>query len=79
MDKRFKQAEKEAKLACSLTIVYLLMWVATAYLLGSAPGILGLPRWFEASCLFLPVAFILICWLVVTYQFQDMPLTPSEK
>lgn len=74
IDKRFLQAHKEAKLAVLLTLVYLLFWVLTAYLLGSELGPLGFPLWFEASCIFLPVGFILMCWLVVKTQFKNIPL-----
>ncbi|TEA27030.1 YhdT family protein [Candidatus Schmidhempelia bombi] len=74
MDKKFTQAKKEAKIAFILAIVYLILWIASAYLLGNGSGILGLPLWFEASCIYLPLFFTLLCWLIVKYMFVDLPL-----
>ncbi|MBG3081715.1 YhdT family protein [Proteus mirabilis] len=74
MDKRFVQAHKEALWALILTFIYLLGWLITAYLPDNTLGITGLPVWFELSCLFLPVLFFLLCYLMVRYFFKDMPL-----
>lgn len=73
-DKRYLQANKEAKLSLFITILYLLMWVISAYSLGDRPGIFGFPAWFELSCIFTPIAFIIICYLVVRYCFKDISL-----
>ncbi|EEG84905.1 hypothetical protein PROPEN_03270 [Proteus penneri ATCC 35198] len=70
MDKRFVQAHKEALWALILTFIYLLGWLITAYLPDNTQGITGLPLWFELSCLFLPVLFFLLCYLMVRYFFQ---------
>lgn len=74
MDKRFLQANKEALLSLLLTIAYLIGWTLSAYCLGNEPGVTGFPQWFEVSCLFTPIGFILICCTVVKFQFKDIPL-----
>ncbi|WP_392566884.1 DUF997 family protein [Utexia brackfieldae] len=79
MDKRFIQANKEAKLSLILTLIYLTAWLVSAYLLGNTSGLFGLPLWFEVSCLFLPIGFILLCWLVVKYKFINMLLDAPTK
>lgn len=79
MDKRFLQSNKEARWAVYLTLIYLVGWLLTAYLPTNEPGITGLPRWFELSCLFLPLTFIILCWLMVKYLFKDMPLEDHDE
>lgn len=79
MDNRFQQACKEAKLALLLTLVYLFIWAGCAYLLGTKPGLFGLPRWFEASCLFLPIAFVLLCCVIIATQFKGITLSSSKS
>lgn len=74
MDTRFLQANKEARWAFGLTLAYLAGWIITAYLPGSIPGISGLPAWFEAACIALPLLFIVLCWLMVRVIFRDIPL-----
>lgn len=74
MDTRYRQASKEAKLSLLLTIIYLLAWVLSAYLGSDKLGLLRLPLWFELSCILVPIGFILLCWVVVKFQFQDIPL-----
>lgn len=80
MDLRYKQANKEAITSLLLTIIYLLAWLACAYYLGSDMGVLGLPIWFEVSCIFMPVGFIILCFLVIKAVFKDIPLSyPLEN
>ncbi|QHB34165.1 DUF997 family protein [Yersinia canariae] len=74
MDTRFLQANKEARWAFGLTLAYLVGWVITAYLPGNIPGISGLPAWFEAACIALPLLFIVLCWLMVRMIFRDISL-----
>jgi len=38
----------------------------------------GLPRWFELSCVFAPLLFIVLCWLMVRLVFRDMPLEDND-
>jgi len=79
MDKRFIQANKEAKLSLILTLSYLIIWGLAAYFLDNQRGFLGFPVWFEASCFFLPLAFIVVCWLVVKFKFSDIPLDSQKN
>lgn len=74
MDARFLQAHKEARWSVFLTLAYLACWGFSAWLGGSESGITGLPRWFELSCLFAPLFFIFLCWLMVRLLFRDMSL-----
>lgn len=78
MDKRFLQAHREACWALGLTLAYLLLWIAAAYLPNSDAGITGLPHWFEMSCLLLPLAFIILCWLMVRHLFRDISLEDED-
>ncbi len=74
MDKRFVQANKEARWALGLTLLYLAAWLVAAYLPGNEIGFTGLPHWFEMACLLVPLLFILLCWLMVRTVFRDIPL-----
>ncbi|AUG98500.1 YhdT family protein [Pectobacteriaceae bacterium CE70] len=78
MDKRFLQAHREARWALGLTLAYLLAWILTAYLPDNAPGITGLPHWFELACLWLPLLFIVLCWLMVHFVFRDIALEDHD-
>ncbi|GAA5109883.1 DUF997 family protein [Orbus sasakiae] len=79
MDKRYRQANKEARLSLYLTLLYLIFWIAFAYLLGDQAGLLGFPAWFELSCLFAPIGFIIACYFIVKYQFKDIPLESPQS
>ncbi|MDF7667359.1 DUF997 family protein [Orbaceae bacterium ESL0727] len=74
MDKRYQQANKEAVWSLLLTCIYLIAWLISAYCLGNEPGILGFPLWFEVSCLFVPIGFVLLCWYTVKRKFKLIPL-----
>ena len=78
MDTRYKQANKEAKLSLLLTIIYLLGWIVCAYGAGDRTGFLGLPLWFELSCIMVPVGFILLCWVVVKFHFKNISLEQTK-
>lgn len=78
MDARYKQANKEAKLSLLLTFLYLLGWVICAYCISDKIGFLGLPLWFELSCIMVPLGFILLCWLVVKFQFKNISLEQNK-
>jgi len=78
MDKRFVQANKEARWALWLTLFYLAAWLAAAYVPGVNAGITGLPHWFEMACLLVPLVFILLCWLMVRVIFRDIPLEDQD-
>ncbi|MDF7671400.1 DUF997 family protein [Orbaceae bacterium ESL0721] len=74
MDRRYKQANREAILSLILTFIYLFAWFIGAYCVGSGAGFFGLPLWFELSTICAPIGFILICWVVVKYQFKLISL-----
>lgn len=74
MDARFVQAHKEARWSLVLAIAYLAVWALSAWLAGSDIGVTGLPRWFELSCLFVPLLFIALCALMIRVLFHDIPL-----
>ncbi len=78
MDGRFLQANKEARWSLYLTLAYLAVWGVSAWLGGTQNGFTGLPRWFELSCVFAPVLFIGLCWLMVRVVFRDMSLEDHD-
>ncbi|MEY4476223.1 MAG: hypothetical protein RL248_1990 [Pseudomonadota bacterium] len=79
METRFLQAHKEARWVFGLTLAYLASWILTAYLPGNVPGIMGLPAWFEAACIMLPLVFIVLCWLMVRFIFRDISLEDDNE
>lgn len=78
MDKRFLQAHKEALWALGLTLLYVVAWILSAYLPDDAPGITGLPHWFELACLAVPLLFIVLCWLMIRFVYRDIPLEDND-
>ncbi|MDU7481516.1 MAG: YhdT family protein [Hafnia alvei] len=78
MDARFSQANREARWPLWLTIAYLVLWIAAAYIPNNLQGITGLPHWFEMACLLLPLVFILLCWAMVRLIFKDIPLGNND-
>ena len=74
MDRRYKQANKEAKLSLLLTLIYFAAWIISAYTVKDQTGFIGLPLWFELSCIMVPLGFILLCYIVVKKQFKNIPL-----
>ena len=77
-DKRFLQANREARWAFGLTIAYLLAWSFAAYIPDDKQGITGLPHWFEMACLLVPLLFILLCWAMVKLIFRDISLEDDD-
>ena len=78
MDGRFLQANRVARWSLGLSLAYLLVWALSAWLGGTQSGISGLPRWFELSCIFAPLLFIVLCTLMVRVIFRDMSLEDSN-
>ena len=78
LDKRFLQANREARWAFGLTIAYLLAWSFAAYIPDDKQGITGLPHWFEMACLLVPLVFILLCWAMVRFIFRDISLEDND-
>lgn len=77
-DSRYKQANKEARLAFGLTVFYLVGWCLCAYLAPEKAGFFGFPLWFELACFYLPVIFIVLTYFVIKLFFQDISLEKSS-
>ncbi|WP_395479764.1 YhdT family protein [Candidatus Curculioniphilus buchneri] len=74
MDKRYLQANYEARWTVGLTIAYLIFWLLAAYYPDNAQGITGFPHWFELACLCIPILFIFLCWLMVRVIYRNIVL-----
>ncbi|MBS0857394.1 MULTISPECIES: DUF997 family protein [unclassified Tatumella] len=79
MDSRFIQANKEARWSVLLTLGWLLVWSVSAWQGGNTPGVFGFPRWFELSCLFAPLLFLLLCALMIRFLFRDISLEDGDE
>ena len=70
LSQRYKQAAKEARWALGLAI---------AYLPKDSPGPIGFPLWFELSCIYFPILFVVIGYWIVKIVFLDIPLDVESK
>lgn len=82
-DSRFVQANREARYCTVLTLLYFGWWYVTAYGLGDADPAtygftLGMPDWFFYSCVAGPLAFCLLCWVMVARYFKTVSLEDQE-
>ena len=78
-DIRYQQATREARWALWLTIFYLVGWCVSAYLTPKMTGLLGFPLWFELSCIYLPILFIVLIYVVIKRIYRDIDLeTPTD-
>ena len=73
------QLNREARWAFILSLIYLLGWVVFAYFSPKGKGVFGFPIWFELSCLFLPLIFTLLVYLVVKNIYQEIDLEQSDE
>ncbi|MDO4430199.1 MAG: DUF997 family protein [Lonepinella koalarum] len=78
LQQRYKQATKEAKSALILTALYLLGWCLCAYLPTDTHGPIGFPLWFELSCIYLPILFIVVGYWVVKIVYQEIDLETKK-
>lgn len=69
-----RQLNTEAKWSLYLTLIYMAGWVVFGYFMPDGVGLLGFPLWFELSCVFLPLIFILISMTVLKIIYQDIDL-----
>lgn len=74
LKQRYKQAAREARWALGLTVLYMLGWIVCAYLPDGSTGPLGFPLWFELSCIYLPILFVVVAYWVVQIVYQDIDL-----
>ncbi|PHI41196.1 hypothetical protein CBG46_02075 [Actinobacillus succinogenes] len=79
LQQRYKQAAKEARWALALTVLYLIGWCLCAYLPEGGKGPLGFPLWFELSCIYLPVLFMVVAYWLVKIVYQDINLEIEPK
>ncbi|AWX14428.1 hypothetical protein CEP49_07745 [Mergibacter septicus] len=78
-DFRYQQATKEARWSLWITLLYLVGWCVCAYLSPKTSGWLGFPLWFELSCLYLPILFSLIVFIVTRFVYQDIDLNKNSE
>lgn len=76
---RYKQATKEARWALGLTIFYLFGWIFCAYFFAEGKGVFGFPLWFELSCIYLPILFVVLAYWIIKRVYQDIELESSEQ
>ncbi|MDG6895899.1 YhdT family protein [Volucribacter amazonae] len=76
---RYQQAAKEAKWALFATILYLIGWLVCAYLPPNSSGLFGFPLWFELSCIYLPIVFIVVAYWIIKVIYQDISLDHQDK
>ncbi|MDQ6586694.1 MAG: DUF997 family protein, partial [Haemophilus parainfluenzae] len=50
-----------------------------AYLPKGALGPIGFPLWFELSCIYLPILFVVMGYWIVKIVFLDIPLDVESK
>lgn len=79
LQQRYKQAAKEARWTFGLTILYVIGWCVCAYLPENTAGPLGFPLWFELSCIYLPILFIVVAFWVIQIVFQHIDLENNKE
>ena len=79
LSQRYKQAAKEARWALGLASLYVIGWCICAYLPKGALGPIGFPLWFELSCIYLPILFVVMGYWIVKIVFLDIPLDVESK
>ena len=79
LSQRYKQATKEARWALGLAILYVIGWCVCAYLPKNSSGPIGFPLWFELSCIYLPILFVVIRYCIDKIVFLDIPLDVESK
>ncbi|WP_116473809.1 YhdT family protein [Zobellella maritima] len=75
----FSIARREAGLCVALACLYLLGWFVSAYLVPADLMWGGWPLWFVLSCVFNPVAFVLLCALMVWQLFIPVELGVQDE
>ncbi|WP_044470193.1 YhdT family protein [Mannheimia massilioguelmaensis] len=79
IQQRYRQAAKEARWALALTILYVIGWCLCAYLPKGTIGPIGFPLWFELSCIYLPILFVIIAYWVVQIVYQEIDLETNSS
>ena len=68
------QLHREAKWAVGLAVIYLIFWVIFAYMSPDGRGFFSMPWWFELSCVYLPIAFVLAGFWVLSRVYRTVDL-----
>lgn len=74
-----RQLQKEARWALYLSLFYLLGWGLFAYFSPSGKGLLGFPLWFELACIYLPLFFVTLTYIVIKRIYADIDLENTAK
>ncbi len=82
-DKRYRQADREARYTLGLYAFFFVWWFGFAFGLGSGDPaeytyVWGMPAWFFYSCIVGYPVICLLLWGVVRYCFRNMPLEAEE-
>ncbi len=76
---RYQQAAREAKWALFLTILYVIGWCLCAYLPQETAGPIGFPLWFELSCIYLPILFMVVAYWAIKIIYQNISLEQEPE
>lgn len=79
ISQRYKQAAKEARWTVMVSVLYVIGWCLCAYLPKATLGSMGFPLWFELSCIYLPILFIVVGYWVIKIVYQDISLEIEDK
>lgn len=83
-DPRYKQCNKEALMALLVAIGSMIWWFAWGYGLGAKSPeeysyIMGFPAWFFMSCIGGSILTIIVCGVMATKFYVDMPLGEIDE
>ncbi|WP_301099590.1 DUF997 family protein [Otariodibacter sp.] len=76
--KNQQQIKREVRWALWLTFIYLIGWIGFAYFSPTGRGLLGFPIWFEFSCIYLSILFVLLTIIVIRTVYKDIDLEDKE-
>lgn len=79
LQQRYQQAAKEARWALGLSILYVIGWCLCAYLPKGTLGPIGFPLWFELSCIYLPILFVVVGYWILKIVYQDISLEIDDN
>ncbi|MDI7743551.1 YhdT family protein [Lysinibacillus fusiformis] len=82
-DKRFKIANREARIGVVLVVINFAIWYGFAYGLGNGDPseyeyILGFPAWFFYSCIAGTIFMIILIWVAIKVFFKDVSFQDGE-
>lgn len=79
LQQRYQQAAKEARWALGLSILYVIGWCLCAYLPKGTLGPIGFPLWFELSCIYLPILFVVVGYWILKIVYQNISLEMNDN